>query len=99
HWLGGGLTRSAGIRVPTGAAKNAAAAWVSVRWVAGSPPAGGAAAAAAAGCWACAGAVGARPAATAVLAPNKKLRRAIGLLSSGVFFSGIAAPPVFPAPA
>src|SRR5262249_6996621 len=57
---------------------------------AGSLPAAGAADRAAAACWACAGAVGARPAATAVLAPNRKLRRAIGLLSSGVFLSVIA---------
>src|SRR5262245_10241502 len=69
--------------------KERASAWVSVRWVVGSLPAA-AAGAAAAGCWACAGAVGARPAATAVLAPNRKLRRAIGLLSSGVFLSVMA---------
>jgi hypothetical protein len=47
----------------------------------------------AAGCWACAPAAGATPAATAVPAPRRKSRRAIGLLSSSLLFSPMATSP------
>src|SRR5262245_42660931 len=83
HWPPEGDSSSAGMIVSAAATKKACSVAVSVSSGSGSA----AAAATAAGACACAGAVGVSPAATAVPAPNRKLRRAIGLLSSGIFFS------------
>src|SRR5262245_5421696 len=80
HWLPEGDSSSAGMIVSVAATKKACS--VAVRVSSGSGSA--TAAAAAAGACACAGAAGASPAATAVPAPRRKLRLAIGLLSSGV---------------
>src|SRR5262249_23923887 len=85
-----GESSSAGMSVSTAATVKAASGAVSVTNWSGS---GAGAGTAAVGCCACAGAVGVRPAATAVLAPpNRKLRRAIGLLSSGALLSVMATP-------
>src|SRR5207247_10011033 len=93
-----GESSSAGMRVSTTATMKADSGAVSVTNCSGCGV--GAGDAAAVGCCACAAPLGARPAATAVLAPSRKLRRAIGLfssaLSSGVVFSVMANLPCLP---
>src|SRR5436190_23198428 len=80
--LPAGESSSAGMSVSTAATMNAASGAVRVTKGSGSLAAGGAAAGPAAGLGCCASAGAARPAATAVPAPSRKLRRAIGALSS-----------------
>src|SRR5262245_18231042 len=83
-----GESSSAGIMVSATAEKKAASAAVNVR-SASSFNACGAAPSTGLGCWASAGVAGVSPAATAVPAPNRKLRRAIDAVSSVVWSSAI----------
>src|SRR5262245_51786269 len=94
HSLPEGESSSAGMIVSAAATKKACSVAVSVSsgWGSGAGDAAGVPC----GFCASAGAVGARPVATAVPAPSRKLRRAIGILSSGTRLSVMATSPCAP---